>query len=131
LPDEHRCADARDDVKRFAIRLLAIALLAGLPVAGLAATTIVQLLNDPSTYDGKHVSVSGTVKHLTPETSSGGRAFVIFALCSTSSCVRVFGWGSPQLRDASIIAVRGTFAAVRQFASYTFHNGIQADEGSL
>ncbi len=118
-------------MKRFAIRLLAIALFTGLPIAGLTATTIVQLLNDPSTYDGKHVRVSGTVKHFTPETSPDGRSFVIFALCSTSSCVRVFGWGSPKLRDDAIVAVHGTFAAVRQFAGYTFHNGIEADGGSL
>lgn len=128
--DEYRCADARNDVKRFTIRLLAIALFAGFPVAGLTATTIVQLLNDPGAYDGKHVNVSGTVKHVMQE-SANGRAFVMFALCSTSSCVRVFGWGSPKLRNDSIVAVQGTFAAVKQFAGYTFHNGIQADGGTL
>ena len=118
-------------MKRFAVQMLTIVVLVGLPVVSPGAMTIAQLMNDPSAYDGKHVSVSGTVKHLQQEVSTNGQPFVIFALCSTISCVHVFGWGSPNLRNDRVIMVQGTFAAVRHFAGYTFHKGIQADSGSL
>lgn len=118
-------------MKRSTILMLMIVVLAGLPIVSSGAMTIAQLLNDPSAYDGKHVSVSGTVKHLRQEVSSNGQPFVIFALCSTITCVHVFGWGSPNLRNDRVIMVQGTFAAVQHFAGYTFHDGIHADSGSL
>ncbi len=62
--------------------LAAFALLAALPTATIAATTIAQILGSPSAYDGKHVDVHGTVEHLEQKVSRKGNPYVTFALCS-------------------------------------------------
>jgi hypothetical protein len=86
--------------KRFVISVVAFALLAAIPAAVLAAT-ITQILGNHSAYDGKHVDVSGTVEHLEQKTSHKGNLYVTFSLCS-SQCIRVFGFGSPNISDAHI-----------------------------
>jgi hypothetical protein len=115
---------------RFAIPTLAFALLAALPTATVAATTITQILGSPSVYDGKHIDVSGTVEHLEQKVSHKGNAYVTFALCS-GQCIHVFGFGSPPISDGQPITVHGTFAAVKHVGSYTFYNEIDADDPSL
>jgi hypothetical protein len=46
-------------------------------------------------------------------------------------CVNVFTWGHPHLDDGQRLKVNGTFEAVKHVGRYTFHNEIDADEGSL
>lgn len=104
--------------KRFAIPAAAFVLLAALPAAGSAAT-IAQILGTPSSYDGQHVDVRGTVEHLEQKVSHKGNSYVTFSLCS-SQCIHVFGFGSPSLSDGQTITVHGTFAAVKHVSSYTF-----------
>jgi hypothetical protein len=118
-------------LKRFAIHVSALVAFIVPPATCLSSLAIAQLVKNPSAYDGKHVSVSGSVKHLQREVSPDGRAFVIFSLCVTSACVNVFGLGSSVLRDNQVIAVQGTFNAVKVFGGYKFHDAIEADNGSL
>lgn len=115
--------------KRFAIPAATFVLLAALPAAGSAAT-IAQILSSPSTYDGQHVDVRGSVEHLAQKVSHKGNPYVTFSLCS-SQCIHVFGFGSPNLSDGQTITVHGTFAAVKHVSSYTFYNEVDADDGSL
>ena len=70
--------------QRFAIPAAVFGLLAALPAASSAAT-IAQMLGSPSTYDGQHVHVRGTVEK---ETSHRGNPYVTFSLCS-GQCIRV------------------------------------------
>ena len=58
-------------VKRFAVPGAVFGLLAFLPAASHAAT-IGQILGSPSTYDGKHVDVRGTVEQLEQKVSHKG-----------------------------------------------------------
>ncbi|HEY6326594.1 MAG TPA: hypothetical protein VIW73_08820 [Candidatus Cybelea sp.] len=115
--------------KRFAIPAAIVGLLAALPTTSSAAT-IAQVLGSPSTYDGLHVDVRGTVAHLEQKTSHKGNPYVTFSLCS-GQCVHVFGFGSPSLSDGQTITVHGTFAAVKRVGGYTFYNEIDAADGSL
>ena len=115
--------------KRFAIPAAVFALLATLPAA-IPAATVVQILGSPSSYNGQHVDVRGTVGHIEHKVSHKGNPYVTFTLCS-SRCVHVFGFGSPNLTDGQTITVHGTFAAVKHVSSYTFYNEVDADDGSL
>lgn len=115
--------------KRFAIPTAIFALLIALPAASSAAT-IGQILGSPSTYDGKHVDVSGTVEHLEQKTSHKGNPYVTFSLCS-GQCIHVFGFGSPGISDGGVITVHGTYEAIKHVSGYTFYNEIDADDGSL
>jgi hypothetical protein len=114
---------------RLAIPAAAFGFLAALPAASSAAT-IAQILGSPSTYDGQHVDVRGSVGHLEQKTSHKGNAYVTFSLCS-GQCIHVFGFGSPSISDGQTITVHGTFAAVKRVSSYTFYDEIDADDGSL
>jgi hypothetical protein len=115
--------------KRFAILAATCGLLAALPTASSAAT-IAQILGSPSTYDGQHVDVRGTVEHLQQKVSHKGNAYATFSLCS-SQCIHVFGFGSPSISDGQTITVHGTYEAVKHVSGYTFYNEIDADDGSL
>lgn len=103
--------------------------LAALPVASSAAT-IGQILGSPSTYDGRHVDVRGTVERLEQKVSHKGNPYVTFSLCA-SQCIHVFGFGSPSLSDGQTITVHGTYESVKHVSSYTFYNEVDADDGTL
>lgn len=110
---------------------LAIAIFASFAVPpALAETTIAQILAKPATYDGVHVTVSGTITKLDRKTSEKGNHYVTFWLCETK-CIEVYGNGSPNINDGQKIEVFGTFSIVRHVAAYTFYNGIYADYDSL
>lgn len=116
-------------MKRFAIPAAIFVLLATLPAAG-SAGTIAQILGSPSSYDGSHVDVKGTVEHLERKVSDKGNPYVTFSLCS-SQCIHVFAFGSPSISDGQTITVHGTYEAVKHVSGYTFYNEIDADDGSL
>jgi hypothetical protein len=95
-----------------------------------AEATASQLLANPATYDGQHVTVSGTAQYVRPKTSRRGNDYETFSLCE-QACVNVFTWGHPRINESSHLTVKGTFEAVKHVGRYTFHNEIDADEGSL
>jgi hypothetical protein len=105
-----------------------VAFLAPLPAP--AETTIAQILAKPSTYDGVHVTVSGTITKLDRKVSDKGNHYVTLWLCS-DQCILVYGNGTPKITDGQTIKVFGTFSVVRHIGSYTFNNGIYADYDSL
>ncbi len=112
-------------------RLALLAALFALSLPAAAATaTVAQLLANPSSYDGSHVDITGTIQKLEQKTSHKGNPYVTFSLCA-SQCIHVFGFGSPSLSDGQTITVHGTFAAVKHVSDYTFYNEIDADGGSL
>lgn len=104
-----------------AVVLLGV-LTAGLPLAASAAA-IAQITAHPQTYDGQVVTVSGTVNDLRARISRKGNPYETFTVCE-SSCVHVFTFGQPPLRDGERVSVTGTFAAVKHVGRYTFHNEI-------
>jgi hypothetical protein len=116
-------------VRRLAFAAAIFALLAALPAASSAAT-VGQILGSPSSYDGQHVDVRGTVEHLEQKTSHRGNPYVTFALCS-NQCIHVFAFGSPSISDGQAITVHGTYEAVKHVSGYTFYNEVDADDGSL
>jgi hypothetical protein len=89
-----------------------------------------QVLGNPTTYDGKHLTVSGTVQNVIMKTSRRGNDYETFELCD-NSCMKVFTWGHHELRKSQQLSVSGTFDAVKHVGRYTFYNELDADEGSL
>lgn len=102
--------------------LLLALLVAALPLAASAAA-IAQITAHPAAFDGRVVTVSGTVSALRSRVSRKGNPYETFALCS-SSCVHVFTFGQPAIRDGESVSVTGTFAAVKHVGPYTFHDEI-------
>ena len=97
---------------------------------GAADLTVADLLRNESTYDGQHVVVTGAITSLEEKTSHKGNAYDVFDLCA-GSCVHVFIFGRPRIQAGERITIRGTFSVTKRVGSYTFHDEIEADEGSL
>lgn len=95
----------------------------------LAADSIDAIVANPTTFDGKHVSVHGTVADVKQKTSRKGNDYTLFDVCE-SKCVHVYAHGHVGVTDGAIVTVGGTFAAVKQLGSYTITNQIDADDGS-
>ncbi len=95
-----------------------------------AADSISAILRAPSSYDGKHVEVTGTIRSLREKTLHKGNAKDTFSICD-GGCLRVFTFGHPEVSDGEKLTVHGIFAAVKHVGRHTFRNEIDADEGSL
>ena len=89
-----------------------------------------QILANPTEYDGKHLTVSGTVQHVVAKTSHKGNTYETFDL-RDNSCLKVFTWGHPGLQEGRSLSVSGTFDAVKRVGRYTFLDELDADEGSV
>ena len=72
----------------------------------------------------------GAVRGVLAKASHRGNDYETFSLCE-KSCVKVFAWGHPQIREGQRLEVKGTFQAVKRVGQYNFRNEIEADEGSL
>jgi hypothetical protein len=100
------------------------------PPADMSEPTVDKITTSPTAFDGHHVTVSGTVRSVLAKTSHRGNDYETFSLCE-KSCVKVFTWGHPQIREGQRLEVKGTFKAVKSVGQYTFRNEIEADKGSL
>ena len=65
-----------------------------------------QIVGDATTYDGKHLTVSGTVQHVTAKTSRRGNEYETFDLCN-NSCVEGLRVGTSRVaRRLALIRLR-------------------------
>jgi hypothetical protein len=100
------------------------------PPADTSEPTVDKVATNPTAFDGHHVAVSGTVRSVLAKTSHRGNDYETFSLCE-KSCVKVFTWGHPQVKEGQRLEVKGTFQAIKRVGGYTFRNEIEADKGSL
>ena len=99
-------------------------LLAALPAIALAAGALSPstLAANPSSYDGKTVTVSGTVSHF--QTSSTMMGTVAgFQLCDTK-CIVVIDQKNTARTDGSSATVTGTFHVTFKGPHKTFSNAV-------
>ena len=113
-------------VKRFAIVLL---VLASSPLAARAMTPD-QIISASRSYEGRPVEVTGRVTHLRARRVPNGTTYVRFLLCATR-CIEAVASGVSRLTEGETITVHGTYYGWRNFSTYTVHNGIVVDPGSL
>jgi hypothetical protein len=89
-----------------------------------------QILNHPSSYDGKPLTVSGTVRDAVAQTTLQGKDYMTFELCD-DACIKVFTWGHVKLREGQHQSVSGTFKVTKHLELKTFQNILEAHSGSI
>src|SRR4030067_2212586 len=109
----------------FAIVLvLTIVVLGGFSISDAIETTIKKIVADKNSYDGKEVSVSGTVSaNLKFKTSKGGKDYTTFSLIGdTGGRINVFVWGKSKLHVGQKVRVTGIYNKVMRVGQSTFSN---------
>src|SRR5947209_16711109 len=76
-----------------------------------APAQIAGVLANPTSFDGRHLSVSGTIAKLAEKTSRRGNDYTTFDLCDGTSCIHVYSYGHPKLTNGQTLTVTGTFFA--------------------
>lgn len=99
--------------------------------AASAPTQVAAVLANPVSFDGQHLTISGTVAKLAEKTSKRGNDYSTFDLCDGTSCIHVYSYGHPKLTNGQALTVNGRFFADKHVGSLDFKNEIDADEGSL
>ena len=89
-----------------------------------------QILANPSSYDGKPLTVSGTVRNAVVQTSRQGKEYTTFELCN-DACMKVFTWGHVKLHEGQHESVSGTFKTIKHVELHTFQNVLEAHGGSI
>jgi len=94
-------------------------------------TTVEKILANKDSYNGKEVSVSGTVSKIKFRTSKGGNEYTTFSLIGDSGgsvSVNVFVWEHPKIKEGQKVKVLGIYRKVKKVGRYTFYNEIEAIE---
>jgi hypothetical protein len=104
----------------------AVILLGVAPVLALQTVTIHALAQNPDQFDGKVVSVVGSISDYRELLSGAGNAYTNFRLTEGEASVSVFIWNKQGLSNGQKARVTGTFAKTRQVGPYTFPSEIQA-----
>ena len=93
-------------------------------------TTIKEIVADKNSYDGKEVSVSGTVSaNLKFKTIKGGKDYTTFSLLGDSGGrINIFIWGKLKLQGGQKVRVTGIYHKVMRVGQSTFRNEIEAME---
>ena len=114
-------------MNRFALALI----LAAIPAlaAAQAPITPADLLANGARYDGKSVTVSGTVGHVDHKTSRRGNPYTTFDLCAGASCIHVFEFGAATVSEGATATLTGTYSVEKHEGSAVYHNELDV-EGS-
>jgi hypothetical protein len=83
-----------------------------------------QIVSHPDSYDGKHLTVSGTVRNVFPQTNRQGKDYTTFDLCN-DACVKVFVWGNLKLPEGQRRSASGRFETVKHVEPYNFVNVLE------
>jgi len=112
----------------FGIASVLAIILCGFSISDAIETTIGKILADKNSYDGKEVSVSGTVSaNLKFKTSKGGKDYTTFTLIGEpGGRLNVFIWGKLKLHGGQKIRVTGIYHKVMRVGQSTFRNEIEA-----
>src|SRR5712691_2002242 len=102
-------------------------LLAALPLWAKQVVTIRVLLQHADQFDGKVVTVTGTVRGYREQVSGAGNPYTTFRLADGELSVSVYVWNQQGLSNGQKVRVTGAFAKVKQVGRYTFDNEIQAN----
>jgi hypothetical protein len=111
----------------FGIFLVSAIVLGGFSVCPAMETTVEKIMNNRDSYDGKEVSVTGTVSNLKFKTLKVGEAYTTFMLASKSGGrIKVFISEKLKLQAGQKVKVTGVYRKVRTTAHRQYHNEIEA-----
>jgi DNA polymerase III alpha subunit len=84
------------------------------------------LVQDPNRYNGKVVTVVGTITAYRERASESGNFYTTFRLTDGDASVTVFTWNKQNFGNGQKVRVTGTFAKARSVGTVAFDNEIQA-----
>ena len=109
------------------ILLIFIIILVGLSVCPAMDTTAEKIIAKKDSFDGKQVSVKGTVSNLKFKTANAKDDYTTFVLVGESGGrINVFIWGSLKLRPGQNVQVTGIYRKIRKTAHRNYYNEIEA-----
>jgi hypothetical protein len=99
----------------------------GAGATALADDAISAIMATPAAYDGKGVTVTGTVSHIFAA-STARAPYASFSLCDAdSACVRIFVSSHPNITEGKTATASGSFRSAGSFNGRPYVNGIEAD----
>ncbi|MBI1893872.1 MAG: hypothetical protein HYS14_07175 [Candidatus Rokubacteria bacterium] len=112
--------------KRLGI-LFVLSVLLAAPLALLALdATPGQILDRPDQFDGKAVTLVGTVRNLDARVSRRGNPYYTFDLAAGGRSIKIFSFGRPPCPGRSAVSVEGVFQKVKRVSGRTFYNEVEA-----
>lgn len=84
------------------------------------------LIQDPAKYDGKVVTVVGTITAYRERVSNAGNPYTTFRLADGDEFVAVFSWNKQGFSNGQRVRVTGTFSKIREAGTSPVGNEIQA-----
>jgi hypothetical protein len=91
--------------------------------------TVEKIVTEKGSYDGKEVSVKGTVSNIKFRTSMGGNPYSTFKLVGESGGrINVFIWGRLKLQPGVKVQVRGFYRKVMRVDQRIYYDQIDASE---
>ncbi|MGA2318528.1 MAG: hypothetical protein ABSG71_19440 [Thermodesulfobacteriota bacterium] len=113
----------------FGIVLVLAIVLSGFSICPAIEITTEKIVTDKDSYDGKEVSVEGSVSNLKFKTSKGGNNYTTFVLVGKSGGrINVFIEGRLKLKPGQKVRVTGLYRKVKKVPRHTYYNEIEASE---
>jgi len=113
----------------FGILLVSTIVLGGFPIWAAAETTVEKIMNNGDSYDGRKVSVKGTVSNLKFETLEVGKTYTTFLLVGKSGGrIKVSVSGTLKLKPGQEVRVKGVYRKVRKTDRHYYYNEIEASK---
>jgi len=110
--------------------VLALAIvLSGFSISSAMDSTAEKIITKKDFYDGKQVTVKGTVSNLKFKIANVKDDYTTFILVGESGGrINVFIWGSLKLQPGQKVQVTGRYRKVRRWAQRNYYNEIEASE---
>ncbi len=113
----------------FGILLVSTIVVCGFPIGATAETTVEKIVTSGDSYDGRKVSVKGTISNLEFETLEAGKTYTTFILVGKSGGrIKVSFSGILKLKPGQEVRVKGVYRKVRKTAHRYYYNEIQASK---
>ena len=109
-----------------ALLTVIVLFLLAVPARAQHSVTVRVLAQDPDQYDGKVVTVVGTITAYRERVSDAGNPFTTFRLVDGDASVAVFIWNKQGLSNGQRVRVTGACAKVRQPGTFAAAVEIQA-----
>jgi hypothetical protein len=111
------------------IFLVLAVVLGGLSICSAKETTVDKIMNNPDSFDGHRVSVTGTVSNMKFGAMEVGKDFTTFMLADKSGGrIKIFAWGKLKIKAGQKVQVTGVYRKVWTSARRYFYNQIVASK---
>jgi hypothetical protein len=113
----------------FGIFLVLTIVLGSFSICPAMETTAEKIISKKDSYNGKEVSVKGTVSNLKFKTANVKDDYTTFVLVGEAGGrINVFIWGSLKLQPGQKVQVTGRYRKVRRMGQRNHYNEIEASE---